>query len=71
MEFIKYIFSDFWIFLGFMMMIAIVLNFILMVYRSTLRHLNIRKQGWPPAHLDADGDFKSEKKDEKEKENTN
>jgi hypothetical protein len=24
-----------------------------------LRHLNIRKAGWPPAHVDADGDFKS------------
>ncbi len=25
-----------------------------------LRHLNIRKAGWPPAHCDADGDFKPE-----------
>jgi len=25
-----------------------------------LRHMNIRKHGWPPAHCDADGDFKSE-----------
>ena len=24
------------------------------------RHLNIRKHGWPPSHLDADGDFKTE-----------
>lgn len=23
-----------------------------------LRHKNITAQGWPPAHLDADGDFK-------------
>ena len=23
-----------------------------------LRHANIRKHGWPPAHCDADGDFK-------------
>lgn len=22
-----------------------------------MRHLNIRKHGWPPEHLDADGDF--------------
>lgn len=22
-----------------------------------LRHMNIRKHGWPPAHCDADGDF--------------
>ena len=25
-----------------------------------LRHMNIRKHGWPPPHCDADGDFKSE-----------
>jgi len=23
-----------------------------------LRHMNIRKHGWPPAHCDADGDFR-------------
>lgn len=27
-------------------------------YKLTIRHLNIRKAGWPPEHLDADGDFK-------------
>lgn len=25
------------------------------------RALNIRKHGWPPAHLDADGDYKAHK----------
>lgn len=25
-------------------------------WNRLLRHLNIRKQGWPPAHLDGDGD---------------
>lgn len=25
-----------------------------------LRHRNIKAHGWPPAHLDADGDFKDE-----------
>jgi len=25
-----------------------------------IRHLNIRKAGWPPPHLDADGDFRPE-----------
>lgn len=23
--------------------------------------MNIRKHGWPPAHLDADGDYKAHK----------
>ena len=27
-------------------------------YKQTIRHLNIRKAGWPPAHCDADGDLK-------------
>lgn len=26
-----------------------------------LRHLNIRKHGYPPSHCDADGDFKEDK----------
>lgn len=26
-----------------------------------IRHHNISKFGWPPEHLDADGDFKEEK----------
>jgi len=25
-----------------------------------IRHLNILQAGWPPPHLDADGDFKTE-----------
>lgn len=27
-------------------------------WNRLMRHLNVRKHGWPPAHLDADGDFK-------------
>lgn len=27
-------------------------------FNRVIRHLTIRKAGWPPAHLDADGDFK-------------
>ena len=29
-----------------------------------LRHLNIRKHGWPPEHLDADGDSRKESDDD-------
>jgi hypothetical protein len=28
--------------------------------RRVLRHLNIRKHGYPPPHCDADGDFRGE-----------
>lgn len=29
-----------------------------MLINRPLRHMNIRKHGWPPSHCDADGDFK-------------
>lgn len=28
------------------------------ILNRMFRCLNVRKQGWPPPHLDADGDFK-------------
>ena len=63
MEFIKFIFSNFWIWLGF----VIILNgfgiFIFNVYNRAMRHRNIMKHGYPPANCDADGDFL--KKEEK------
>lgn len=31
-------------------------NLIVMPWSRFLRHLNIRARGWPPPHLDADGD---------------
>lgn len=30
-----------------------------MAYNRTLRAKNIKEKGWPPAHLDADGDHKT------------
>lgn len=35
---------------------AIAATVIVRPIRLFFRHLNIRKQGWPPAHCDADGD---------------
>lgn len=29
-------------------------------WNRLMRHMNVRKAGWPPAHLDADGDFKAD-----------
>ena len=28
------------------------------IVNRIIRHFNLRKNGWPPAHCDADGDFK-------------
>jgi hypothetical protein len=35
-------------------------------WNRLIRHLNIKACGWPPPHLDADGDFKPEPKPEEE-----
>ena len=64
MEFIKFMFSGFWIFLGCLVLISMVLTFVLTMYNRTFRHWNIRKYGYPPIHCNADGDFKKEKDDE-------
>lgn len=36
----------------------IALRYAFRFWNRFMRHLNVRKAGWPPAHLDADGDFK-------------
>jgi hypothetical protein len=40
------------------------------MWNRLLRHLNIRKQGWPPPHCDADGDFKPDVDSENSKQIT-
>ena len=32
-----------------------------------LRHMSVRSKGWPPAHLDADGDFREQEDKEENK----
>lgn len=44
------------------------LNFMFRVINRLIRHWNISVRGWPPPHLDADGDFKVEEKDDDSKE---
>jgi hypothetical protein len=39
---------------------------LLRMWKAVVRHLNIRKAGWPPPHLDADGDFKDDSEPEDE-----
>lgn len=60
--------GSFWKFLGYyLIIISLVftpLRFIFIVINRTLRHWNIRKHGYPPAHCDADGDFKDSDKAE-------
>jgi len=48
-------FLTFFLAVGAGMIIRVILAFCI---NRPLRHMNIRKHGWPPAHCDADGDFK-------------
>ena len=52
-------------FIGYFLMVAIIINLpvrlLYILINRPLRHWNIRKHGYPPAHCDADGDFKPEK----------
>jgi len=36
------------------------------IINRTIRHFNIRKQGRPPPHCDADGDFRENSKEDSE-----
>lgn len=56
-HFIDTIFSGFWPFMGFLLIVGLGVRTIMFVYNRTMRMLMVRKQGWPPAHIDADGDW--------------
>lgn len=65
MEVMKFIFRDFWTWLGFFVLLNTVLyytvNGTMRMWSRLLRSCNIRKYGYPPEHCDADGDFKASK----------
>lgn len=56
-------FSGFWQFCGITILLNglayFTINGILRLFSRFFRMLMIRKHGWPPSHLDADGDFKN------------
>ncbi len=62
MELLKYVLSDFWIFCGFFLIFALSIHYtangILRLISRTFRTIMVLSRGWPPSHLDADGDFK-------------
>jgi hypothetical protein len=64
-ELLKFTLSGFWIFCGSYAMIAMVLYFIvngfLKLCTRLFRMLTVMVKGWPPSHLDADGDFNTTK----------
>ena len=58
MEILKFMFSDLWIFVGMIILIGMFLNTPIYIIKHLNRRANIKNNGWPPSHLDADGDFK-------------
>lgn len=70
MELIKFMFSGFWVFVGFMIILSAILKFMFLMWNRFVRHLNIRKHGWPPEYCDADGDFRKDDEDEEKTEIT-
>ena len=40
------------------MLVYSLVRSVFFMLRQPLRAMNIRKHGWPPAHCDADGDYK-------------
>ncbi len=63
MEIINFIFKSFWHFIGFIIILCIVTDFLMALYNRFWRHWTLLKHGYPPHHCDADGDYKRKNND--------
>lgn len=65
-EILKFILSGFWIFVGTTILLNgfafFTVNMIVRMWARYMRYLSVKSKGWPPSHLDADGDWKSQPK---------
>jgi hypothetical protein len=73
MKFLEFMFQSLGHFFGMLILFLIITdsithfyNFNSKIFYRFMRHLDIKKNGYPPAHCDADGDFKPEPKAENE-----
>ena len=61
-DFLELTFRSFWHFIGMTILLYVAIYFIVngavIIWNRFLRMLMVRKHGWPPEHLDADGDWK-------------
>jgi hypothetical protein len=64
MTIVDHIFSSGWYVLAALLAIGAVCSTVFRIVNRFLRHLNISMHGWPPSHIDADGDWKPETKKE-------
>jgi D-alanyl-lipoteichoic acid acyltransferase DltB (MBOAT superfamily) len=63
LELLKFMFQSFWHFVGCALLLSGGANLIFLMWNRFWRHWSIRKNGYPPPHCDADGDFKSADKE--------
>jgi len=63
---IEIAFIGFWQFVGMMIFLNLIayftVNALVKMWSRFMRMLMVRKHGWPPNHLDADGDWNQESK---------
>ncbi len=64
MEILKFIFSNFWIWLGFTFIFFNICYGMYKLIVKTLRHRVLMKHGYPPEYCNVDGEFKNEIEDE-------
>jgi hypothetical protein len=64
LELLKYTLSSFWTFCGSYLLISMILYFlvngIFRIFNRFYRMIMVLFKGWPPSHLDADGDWLNE-----------
>jgi hypothetical protein len=58
--------SGFWSFVGSWVLLSLPFDAIRYCWKYWLRSRNIKHHGWPPPHLDADGDFAPQPENEDE-----
>ena len=63
LEILEFALSGFWKFVGCAMLFNgaayFLVNGLLRIWTRLMRMIMVSKHGWPPSHLDADGDWKT------------
>lgn len=58
---LEFVFSSFWVWVGCWFIFYVAAETIYKCWTRFTRMRMVRKHGWPPSHLDADGDWESTK----------
>ena len=64
MEYLKFAFQGPFIFIGVCILLGIGSETIIRIWNRFWRHWTMMKHGYPPEHIDADGDFKKDHEDD-------